>query len=110
MASNRNAIVTDFWVAIEKALSPSCLENHLKTGRGAVMQFMELIHKVRVPESGEDSLLWGEKVTFQVKSFYNTSHDENQALFLAKEMWGTYAPSRICPFLLGRLHSGNPCH
>lgn len=52
------------------------------------MQFMELIHKVRVLESGEDNLPWREerKGMFRVKSFYKSLHDENLALFLAKEI------------------------
>lgn len=52
------------------------------------MEFMELIHKVRVLESGEDSLPWREerKGMFRVKSFYKSLHDENLALFLAKEI------------------------
>lgn len=55
---------------------------------GVVMQFMELIHKVRVLESGEDNLPWREerKGMFRVKSFYKSLHDENLALFLAKEI------------------------
>ena len=83
-------MVATFWVGREGEGSWSLLfRRHFQDWElGVVMEFMELIHKVRVLELGEDNLPWREerKGMFRVKSFYKSLHDENLALFLAKEI------------------------
>ena len=107
IATNKNTTVTDSWVAREGEGYWSLLfKRHFQDWEfRAVMQFIELSHKVRVLELREDSLLWREekKGAFQVKSFCSSLHDENQALFPAKEIWGL-VPLWECFFFFWRLH------
>lgn len=81
IASNRNAIVANLWMAREEEGTLSLLfKRHVQDWEvGVVIQFTEFIHKVRVQEARENGLLWGaeKKGTFLVKSFYNFFSDEN---------------------------------
>ena len=54
---------------------------------------MEHISSVKVRE---DSLVWKTEMRgkFNVKSYYRSLRAENNLLFLAKEIWGSYAPLR----------------
>ena len=58
-------------------------------------RLLEHIFVVKVQEE-EDSLLWKieRKEKFNVKSYYRSLRAENNILFLAKEIWGSYAPLR----------------
>lgn len=45
---------------------------------------------------------------FQLKPFYNSLYDENQALFATKEIQGTCAPMRVWFFCLGGCMGQDP--
>ena len=72
---------------------------------------------VIVKKQGRMVYIWREEkwAIFQVKSVYNSLHDENQVLFSAKEIWATCAPVRTWFFLFfffffGMLHGKDPNH
>ncbi|RVW53822.1 hypothetical protein CK203_088577 [Vitis vinifera] len=89
IASNRNAIVANLWMAREEEGTLSLLfKRHVQDWEvGVVIQFTEFIHKVRVQEARENGLLWGaeKKGTFLVLS-------------PTKEIWGTCAPMKTSSF------------
>ena len=60
-----------------------------------VNHFLGHISVVKVQE-GEDFLVWKivRKGMFKVKSYYRSLKVENNPLFPAKEVWGSYAPLR----------------
>ena len=64
--------------------------------------FLDHISAVKIQE-GEDSLFWKieRRGKFNVKSYYRSLKDENNPLFPAKEVWGSYAPLELV-FLHGK--------
>ena len=60
-------------------------------------QFLELVYPLKVQEGG-DTLLWKDdrRENFNIKSYYRSLSTENNLVFLAKEIWGSRAPLRMC--------------
>ena len=60
-----------------------------------VTRFLDHIFTVKVQE-GNDSLFWKieKRGKFNVKSYYRSLKGENNPLFPAKEVWGSYVPFR----------------
>lgn len=60
-------------------------------------QFLELVYPLKVQEGG-DTLLWKDdrRENFNIKSYYKSLSTENNLVFLAKEIWGSRAPLRMC--------------
>ena len=98
IATHNSAVVADLWgrqgdggggweVHFRRSFQDWELEE--------VNRLLNHIFAVKVQE-GENSLVWKieRKGKFSVKSYYRSLKVENNSLFPAKEVWGSYAPLR----------------